>query len=78
LEKLLTKPKLQKEFGELLKKCEGVILYRSSPSQKAQVVELMRKVDSGKKTLAIGDGINDVAMIQKAHVGIGVMGKEGN
>jgi len=54
---------LQKKFGELLKRCEGVILYRSSPAQKAQVVELMRKVDSGKKTLAIGDGINDVAMI---------------
>ena len=28
-------------------------------------------------TLAIGDGANDVSMIQEAHVGIGVMGKEG-
>ena len=26
-------------------------------------------------TLAIGDGANDVCMIQEAHVGIGVMGK---
>uniref|UniRef100_A0A8C1EAR2 ATPase phospholipid transporting 11B (putative) n=2 Tax=Cyprinus carpio TaxID=7962 RepID=A0A8C1EAR2_CYPCA len=28
-------------------------------------------------TLAIGDGANDVSMIQEAHVGIGIMGKEG-
>lgn len=29
-------------------------------------------------TLAIGDGANDVPMIQGAHVGIGIRGKEGN
>ena len=62
----------------MLIKCEGVVLYRSSPAQKAQVVELMRKFDPSKKTLAVGDGINDVAMIQKAHVGVGIMGREGN
>lgn len=28
-------------------------------------------------TLAIGDGANDVAMIQKAHVGVGISGVEG-
>jgi len=28
--------------------------------------------------LAIGDGANDVNMIESAHVGIGIMGKEGN
>jgi P-type E1-E2 ATPase len=28
-------------------------------------------------TLAIGDGANDVNMIQRAHVGIGIFGKEG-
>ena len=42
----------------MLIKCEGVVLYRSSPAQKAQVVELMRKFDPSKKTLAVGDGIN--------------------
>ena len=30
-----------------------------------------------KITLAIGDGANDVSMIQEAHVGIGLYGKEG-
>lgn len=28
-------------------------------------------------TLAIGDGANDVNMIQKAHIGVGIFGKEG-
>lgn len=27
--------------------------------------------------LAIGDGANDVAMIQSANIGVGIMGKEG-
>ena len=29
------------------------------------------------KMLAIGDGANDVAMIQAAQIGVGIMGKEG-
>jgi len=32
----------------------------------------------GKRTLAIGDGANDINMIQSAHVGVGIYGKEGN
>lgn len=41
----------------------------------------MRYVRDARKnqiTLAIGDGANDVNMIESAHVGIGIMGKEGN
>jgi P-type E1-E2 ATPase len=30
-----------------------------------------------KVTLSIGDGANDVSMILKAHVGVGILGKEG-
>lgn len=34
--------------------------------------------DFAKKiTLAIGDGANDVSMIQKADIGVGIVGKEG-
>ena len=36
------------------------------------------KNDPNSFTLAVGDGANDVNMIQSAHVGIGIMGKEGN
>ena len=40
------------------------------------MVELVT-VHTGAVTLAIGDGANDVAMIQKAHVGVGISGYEG-
>jgi phospholipid-translocating ATPase len=49
---------------------------RCSPTQKAAVV-LLLKAHSGARTAAIGDGGNDVAMIQAAHIGIGIVGKEG-
>ena len=49
-----------------------------SPPQKAQVVRLVRgSVVPEPMTLAIGDGGNDVSMIQEAHVGIGIIGLEG-
>lgn len=43
--------------------CEGVICCRVSPLQKALVVKLV-KDGLGVMTLAIGDGANDVSMIQ--------------
>ncbi|KAG5723766.1 putative phospholipid-transporting ATPase DNF1 [Termitomyces sp. T112] len=56
--------------------CEGVVCCRVSPLQKALVVRLV-KDGLGVMTLAIGDGANDVSMIQAAHVGIGISGEEG-
>jgi hypothetical protein len=47
--------------------CVAVICCRVSPLQKAQVTALVKSW--GDKTLAIGDGANDVGMIQKAHIG---------
>lgn len=35
------------------------------------------KEGTGKTTLAIGDGANDVGMIQEADIGIGISGVEG-
>ncbi|KAG2192323.1 hypothetical protein INT47_001822 [Mucor saturninus] len=57
-------------------RCSSVICCRVSPKQKAQVVNLVKK---GLKvmTLAIGDGANDVSMIQEANVGVGISGVEG-
>lgn len=66
------------ELGQLLKNASSVIVYRSSPAQKADVVTFMKKHTGGKVTLAIGDGANDVNMIQSADLGFGLMGKEGN
>ncbi|TFK36370.1 phospholipid-translocating ATPase [Crucibulum laeve] len=56
--------------------CEGVICCRVSPLQKALIVRLV-KDGLGAMTLAIGDGANDVSMIQAADVGIGISGEEG-
>ncbi|KAF7295629.1 Phospholipid-transporting ATPase [Mycena indigotica] len=56
--------------------CEGVICCRVSPLQKALVVHLV-KDGIGAMTLAIGDGANDVSMIQAADVGVGISGEEG-
>jgi phospholipid-transporting ATPase len=63
-------------FLALASRCRAVICCRVSPLQKAQVVKLVRdNIDT--VTLAIGDGANDVSMIQAAHVGIGISGLEG-
>jgi hypothetical protein len=57
---------------------DSVIACRVSPKQKALLVNLVRTyVSPEPMTLAIGDGANDVGMIQAAHVGIGISGKEG-
>ena len=56
---------------------DTVICCRASPSQKASLVRSIRHKLSNATTLAIGDGANDIAMIQEAHVGIGITGKEG-
>ncbi|KAB0368460.1 hypothetical protein FD755_020226 [Muntiacus reevesi] len=49
---------------------------RVSPLQKSEVVEMVKK-QVKVITLAIGDGANDVSMIQTAHVGVGISGNEG-
>lgn len=56
---------------------DTVICCRASPSQKASLVKSIRKTVKDSITLAVGDGANDIAMIQEAHVGIGITGKEG-
>lgn len=67
---------LQKKFVLLGKHCKSVICCRVSPAQKAQVVQVV-KDNLQAMTLAIGDGANDVAMIQAANVGVGIAGEEG-
>ncbi|ESN91643.1 hypothetical protein HELRODRAFT_96328 [Helobdella robusta] len=64
------------EFMELACQCPTVVVCRCSPTQKADVVKLL-KYHTGKQTCAVGDGGNDVSMIQAADVGIGIVGKEG-
>uniref|UniRef100_A0A8C9YTG9 Phospholipid-transporting ATPase n=1 Tax=Sander lucioperca TaxID=283035 RepID=A0A8C9YTG9_SANLU len=67
----------EKLFMEVCKNCSAVLCCRMAPLQKAKVVRLFKTSPEKPITLAIGDGANDVSMIQEAHVGIGIMGKEG-
>ncbi|KAF9010470.1 calcium transporting ATPase [Cyathus striatus] len=67
---------LSKTFLELAIMCKAVICCRVSPLQKALVVKLVKK-NQKAILLAIGDGANDVSMIQAAHVGVGISGVEG-
>lgn len=64
-------------FIDLAVLVDSVICCRASPSQKASLVKAIRRKVQSSITLAIGDGANDIAMIQEAHVGIGITGKEG-
>ncbi|XP_061107589.1 probable phospholipid-transporting ATPase IA isoform X2 [Conger conger] len=63
-------------FLDLALSCKAVICCRVSPLQKSDVVEMVKK-QVRVITLAIGDGANDVGMIQTAHVGVGISGNEG-
>lgn len=75
LDDILRSPEHTKKFSDLAMEATCVICARVTPSQKARVTTLVRSW--GRMTLAIGDGGNDVAMIQEAHVGVGICGKEG-
>lgn len=89
---------VQHKLAVLAAHCSGVVVSRSSPSQKAAIVKMMTNYEMWKaagskrglrrwyamhkrrlqgKMLSIGDGANDVAMLQTADVGVGIMGKEG-
>ncbi|KAI0452434.1 phospholipid-translocating P-type ATPase [Xylaria acuta] len=68
---------LSNMFFELAVRIDSVICCRASPSQKANLVRGIRETNPTCVTLAIGDGANDIAMIQAAHVGIGISGREG-
>ncbi|KAM7158629.1 phospholipid-transporting ATPase VD [Molossus nigricans] len=67
---------VQRQFLELTACCQAVVCCRATPLQKSEVVKLVRN-HLRVMTLAIGDGANDVSMIQVADIGIGISGQEG-
>lgn len=68
---------LEDNFLSLATRCRAVICCRVSPLQKALVVKMVKRKKKRSLLLAIGDGANDVSMIQAAHVGVGISGLEG-
>ena len=77
MNKISSKKGLLKKFIDILERSSVVLACRISPKEKAQMVMLVRDAYPQAKTLAIGDGANDVNMITAAHVGIGISGLEG-
>jgi magnesium-transporting ATPase (P-type) len=68
----------ERAFLTVARCCRAVIACRVSPQQKALLVRMVRRgIQPSPMTLAIGDGANDVGMIQRAEVGVGISGKEG-
>jgi phospholipid-translocating P-type ATPase (flippase) len=80
---------VKQNFKDFACQCHAVVCCRVSPQQKADMVELIKGKKAtvageedwpgvpGAVTLGIGDGANDVPMILKAHIGIGISGLEG-
>ncbi|CAI0407542.1 unnamed protein product [Linum tenue] len=67
---------LEEQLFELASKCSVVLCCRVAPLQKAGIVALVKN-RTADMTLSIGDGANDVSMIQMADVGVGISGQEG-
>ncbi|KAF8037557.1 hypothetical protein BT93_B0439 [Corymbia citriodora subsp. variegata] len=67
---------LEDKLLDLAINCASVICCRSSPKQKALVTRLVKQ-KLGKTTLSVGDGANDVSMLQEADIGVGISGVEG-
>ena len=68
---------MERAFVDLCSEANVVLACRVSPKQKAEVVNLIKIRFPDKTTLAIGDGANDVNMINAAHIGVGISGLEG-
>jgi phospholipid-translocating ATPase len=64
------------EFVSVAVQLPTVVACRCSPNQKAEVAKLIKEYTK-KRVCCIGDGGNDVSMIQAADVGVGIVGKEG-
>ena len=75
---IMKREDLKSKLSIILSKCYSIIACRLSPVQKSQLVKLMKEADTSNITCAIGDGGNDVSMIQEAHIGLGLMGREGS
>lgn len=69
--------RMQEEFLKLTDDAKSVLCCRVSPKQKAEVVRLVKAAKPTITSLSIGDGANDVNMIQAAHIGVGIKGLEG-
>lgn len=69
--------RIKENFLQLSTKSNVLIACRMSPKQKADIVRMIQEHSPDATTLSIGDGANDVNMINAAHLGVGISGLEG-
>eukprot|EP00796_Vickermania_ingenoplastis_P011994 gene11995-8265_t len=77
LDVIFADEKLSKQFFDISTRCRSAVCCRMTPMQKAQIVRMFKR-HTDLVTLAVGDGANDVSMIQESHIGVGIMGLEGS
>eukprot|EP01054_Gregarina_sp_Poly1_P010067 Gregarina_sp_Poly_1__10066@NODE_679_length_6812_cov_83_202669_g512_i0_p1_GENE_NODE_679_length_6812_cov_83_202669_g512_i0NODE_679_length_6812_cov_83_202669_g512_i0_p1_ORF_typecomplete_len512_score83_52Hydrolase/PF00702_26/1_2e26Cation_ATPase/PF13246_6/1_7e14Hydrolase_3/PF08282_12/1_4e05HAD/PF12710_7/2_2HAD/PF12710_7/1_1e03HAD/PF12710_7/33_NODE_679_length_6812_cov_83_202669_g512_i022743809 len=73
----LQDPEMKFLAYQICRNCRSVVFFRVAPQEKGNVVRMVKEFDKKAVTLAVGDGANDCNMIQTAHVGVGIKGKEG-
>jgi len=82
LQSIFASPSSTQQLVDVLsfEQCEAVVFCRVSPKQKGEIVKTVQNhLGSEKSTiLAVGDGANDVPMINLANVGVGISGNEGS
>ena len=66
----------QETIGEILKKVETEVIYLTEGEASQQKLDLLRQLGA-TRTVAIGNGVDDAAMIEEAGLGICIIGKEG-
>lgn len=69
---------LRHKLHSIFSTAAAVVCSRFSPKQKLQAVELLREFNSNARVLGIGDGANDVPMLEACDVAIGMFGNEGH
>ncbi len=72
---ILTKGE-KEDVEEVLKKVKAEIIYLIEGKSSQQKLDLLRQMGANR-TVAIGNGVDDVPMIEEAGFGICVLGKEG-
>ena len=75
---VFSSPRLESMFARALQTSSTLIAVRCSPKQKALLVDALQRSDPRAVVAAVGDGGNDVSMLQRAHMGIGIEAKEGS
>jgi soluble P-type ATPase len=66
----------QEAIGEILKKIKAEVIYLTEGEASQRKLDLLRQVGA-TRAVAIGNGVDDAAMIEEAGLGICIIGKEG-